>query len=517
VAADLVELLAWLRAGRVALDARVLLADGRLVTAAQLPGAAAAAPPPVDPADPWAAWDQPAPVVAPAVRSSAAPMPPIPPMAPAEPDELPLGALEPVSGPVDPAQVEDLPNDALQPVPVAQRTEGRFVIAGPPRPAPRRPASGGGASRPGAASPPAASPPAVSPPAVSPPAASPPAASPPAVLPPAASPPLASPTAPAPSAPPAELRRPPPAPPEARPTAPRADEGRVRRLPERSARAAEAPPVFDEAEDNVIAFPGPSARARTAGSAALALRGAPAPAAAPAPAPERAALRWGRVALIGALGALAAAGANWSVRSTAMTSFPPLPPELAVPAPPGAATAPPVPAPPAPAPPPSPATAPDPDARAAAPAGPVAPVDPRLGEYAAVEAELRALLPSGEVRVESEDGLEDMLLVGLSRMKLRGVKVKAKVVGQTEGGTPRPAAVELRVTVRTDAAELDRTLGAVALVVGRVAQQSELALPRFEVLIEGLPEGRLRRDINGQQARELYLGRTDLLRFLTGG
>jgi hypothetical protein len=292
----------------------------------------------------------------------------------------------------------------------------------------------------------------------------------------------------------------------------------VRRLPERPTRsaAAEPAPAPDEAEDNVIAFPGPAARARTSGSAALALRGLPEVSVAPAPAPQRVGLRWGRVALIGALGALAAAGANWSVRSTAMTSFPPLPPELAVAAPPApaAGSAPPVPSPPTATPAP---IAPDPDARAAAPAGPVQPVDPRLGEYAAVEAELRALLPSGEVRVDSEDGLEDMLLVGLSRMKLRGVKVKAKVVGQTEGATPRPAAVELRVTVRTDAAELDRTLGAVALVVGRVAQQSELALPRFEVLIEGLPEGRLRRDINGQQARELYLGRTDLLRFLTGG
>ncbi|MFM2244422.1 MAG: hypothetical protein RL071_496, partial [Pseudomonadota bacterium] len=131
VAADLSELITWVRSGRVGLDARVLLADGRLLTVAQLPGAAAAAPPPLDPADPWAAWDLPA-----------APTAPAPAAAPPEPDELPLGALEPVSGPVDlAALVEDLPIDALQPVPVAQRTEGRFVIAGPPRPAARRPAA----------------------------------------------------------------------------------------------------------------------------------------------------------------------------------------------------------------------------------------------------------------------------------------------------------------------------------------------------------------------------------------
>ena len=39
---------------------------------------------------------------------------------------------------------------------------------------------------------------------------------------------------------------------------------------------------------------------------------------------------------------------------------------------------------------------------------------------------------------------------------------------------------------------------------------------KFDLLIEGLPEGRVRRSFDGERARALYLGKLSVLDFLTG-
>jgi hypothetical protein len=133
-----------------------------------------------------------------------------------------------------------------------------------------------------------------------------------------------------------------------------------------------------------------------------------------------------------------------------------------------------------------------------------------------LEQELRALLPSGELSVRGGSDLEDKLLVDLSRMRLRGVKVKAKVVEPAAGAKGPPAAVELRVQISVDEAELDRSMAAVGLAVGRAAAVAELRVLKLELLIEGLPEGRVRRSFDGERARALYLGKLSVLDFLTG-
>lgn len=207
--------------------------------------------------------------------------------------------------------------------------------------------------------------------------------------------------------------------------------------------------------------------------------------------------RWGRLALLAALGALVLVGLRWWVVGQATERFPP--PRAA----------------PAPAPATSGPTAPSVDATEYV-ADPITlptagPNDP----YAELEATLRARLPQDIREVTDGVTLEDALTVELHAMRLNVTGVATPVTGWV--GRPserRPKVLELSVHLRSDPDRFDSDLGAVGLVVGKYVQRYGYELSRFEVVFEGLSAGEASIKVDPEAARNLYLGRKDLLQFL---
>ncbi|MCK6508148.1 hypothetical protein L6R53_33080 [Myxococcota bacterium] len=139
--------------------------------------------------------------------------------------------------------------------------------------------------------------------------------------------------------------------------------------------------------------------------------------------------------------------------------------------------------------------------------------------YDALERELRGQMMSGVQEVPDAEALESALLIELNRVRLQVVQIDVTVLapppvppGEAAGALE---VVELRLRLRTDGQELDRELGAAALVVGKYMTHHALGVPLLEVAFEGLADGKLmRRSLDAEQAQQLYLARLSLADFL---
>jgi hypothetical protein len=136
--------------------------------------------------------------------------------------------------------------------------------------------------------------------------------------------------------------------------------------------------------------------------------------------------------------------------------------------------------------------------------------------YEQMELALRNRMVPGCSTIAREDDLDTALRVELSRLGVHAHKVHAPVL--TWGGRKgdMPNAVEIKIWYQGQPGELDRELGAVGLVVGKYAQQYGLDVRSFEIYLEDEAGQARKRDLDANLAKQLYLRRISLLRFLTG-
>ncbi len=136
--------------------------------------------------------------------------------------------------------------------------------------------------------------------------------------------------------------------------------------------------------------------------------------------------------------------------------------------------------------------------------------------YRSIEQELRGQLMNGLQPTDTVEQLETALFIELNNVGLRVRKVDLNVLANAEG-TEIPEVVEVRLRLRDDDSGIDRQIGAASLVLGKYAQHLELGVPLLEVGFEGIAEGKvLKRRVDIEDARRLYLGRLRLGDFLDG-
>lgn len=305
-----------------------------------------------------------------------------------------------------------------------------------------------------------------------------------------------------------------------------------------------APPVArarprSPAPGKVIPFPGPRpGRPATDGAHALASEPVPFPERAPVPPPpmeldlgplrtpgDRAAAagharrgpaeggpNWWRIGAIAGFGLLLLGVARFYVAMETTAGFgPPIPPPAVPPGAEGIVAPPSTPL----------ASTRSPSDPVAVPATAAQPGAPAAVDqtYDLLERELRGQMMSGVQELGDADALESALLVELNRVRLQVVQVDVTVLAPPPAPDGEAAGalevVEIRLRLRTDGKELDRELGAAALVVGKYMTHHALGVPLLEVAFEGLADGKLmRRSLDAEQAQQLYLARLSLADFL---
>jgi hypothetical protein len=208
----------------------------------------------------------------------------------------------------------------------------------------------------------------------------------------------------------------------------------------------------------------------------------------PAEEPVASSSRWGWIAIFG----LAMVGAALLLRAYVLT-------EAAVPS--------------AQAPEPSPAPAPI-SAAPAQVAPPPAPAPPGApADSAALEDELRGLLPGGRQEVRKDGDLEVALMIELSRMRLPARRVEAPVLAWTGRKKDVPQSADIRVHF-DHMGDVDREVAAIGLVVGKYIRLYKLEVGRFEMVIYGLGDSPRGRALDPRRAEDLYLQRISVADFL---
>lgn len=137
----------------------------------------------------------------------------------------------------------------------------------------------------------------------------------------------------------------------------------------------------------------------------------------------------------------------------------------------------------------------------------------RQGGLAEVEASLRAGVGGSLRPIRQPGDLSDALLIDLANLKVDVETAEAEITEWSGRFLDEPRKGRVRVTLRT-AQELDRSLGAVALVVGRYAQEYRLELDPIEVRVR-TSDGDRRTILDPRRAAAFYtreLGLEELLR-----
>jgi hypothetical protein len=135
--------------------------------------------------------------------------------------------------------------------------------------------------------------------------------------------------------------------------------------------------------------------------------------------------------------------------------------------------------------------------------------------YEELEDAIRGQMMDDTLMIAGLGDLADNLLIELRRVKIDVVAIDARVV--TWGGRKKdvPLTADVRIRYRTKGEDLDRELGAIALVMGKYLQHYDLELTRFDVIFEGLGERAMQRSLDAKGARGLYLRREGLEAYLT--
>lgn len=131
-----------------------------------------------------------------------------------------------------------------------------------------------------------------------------------------------------------------------------------------------------------------------------------------------------------------------------------------------------------------------------------------------VERELRSTL-SGDPRAISGPGaLGDSLLIEIQRLRVDVERVDAPVQKWTGRDQSQPATANVAVVLGTST-ELDRSVGAIALVVGRYKRTYRLDIPSITIAWH-TDEGDRRLSVSATRAEEFYVGRLSLTELLSG-
>ena len=136
--------------------------------------------------------------------------------------------------------------------------------------------------------------------------------------------------------------------------------------------------------------------------------------------------------------------------------------------------------------------------------------------YEEMERELRNRMMSGTVTITRDDDLETALMIELSRLDIHARHVHAPILrwGGRRGDVPLD--VEIKIWYPGVEGELDQELASVGLVVGKYAQHYSLDVRAFEVFIEGDDGAQRKHNIDIDAARQFYLRRSTLVKFLAG-
>lgn len=129
-----------------------------------------------------------------------------------------------------------------------------------------------------------------------------------------------------------------------------------------------------------------------------------------------------------------------------------------------------------------------------------------------VERELRSLLDPDPRDIKGEGVLADALLIDLQRMRIDVATVDATVSQWTGRLNDQPARASLRVVIAS-ARDLDRTIGAIALVVGRYERAYHLTLEDVDIVLK-TEEGDRGRSLDPKRAEDFYMARIGLEKML---
>lgn len=131
---------------------------------------------------------------------------------------------------------------------------------------------------------------------------------------------------------------------------------------------------------------------------------------------------------------------------------------------------------------------------------------------ARTESELRNQLPPDTKRIREAGDLNDALLLELVQLGVQVGAVDAPVTkwAGRKQDDPRAAEIRIRFTARP---EIERDLGAIALVVGRYKRTYRLDIPVFDLTEETTGGHTL---VNAEQAEAFYMQRVSLTALLAG-
>ncbi len=141
-----------------------------------------------------------------------------------------------------------------------------------------------------------------------------------------------------------------------------------------------------------------------------------------------------------------------------------------------------------------------------------APVVVTDSELDKVDRELRSLLAADPRPIKGEGALADALLVDLQHMRIDVATVDATVSEWTGRSNDQPVTATLRVVIAS-ADDLDRTVAAIALVVGRYARGYHLTFDRVDIVLR-TNDGERLRSLDPRRAEEYYMDRVSLEKML---
>ena len=227
----------------------------------------------------------------------------------------------------------------------------------------------------------------------------------------------------------------------------------------------------------VIAFPQPEA-VRTDGATALKRQPSP------FESQSQPAVRWGRIAILGAVAAAATLLWVWYVNMHATADF----------APPTRATA-------------------VPSVASIPPPMNAEQIDVEVSPYETLEDELREQLMEGLLDIPGEGEFEDALLIELRRVRVDVRSIRVKVLSWAGRRQDLPDEVTFNFKVVAREGELDRDLGALGLVMGKYIQHYGLQAVELNIILSS--EDGLRKIVMDPEiARRYFTHRVSLERFL---
>jgi hypothetical protein len=233
----------------------------------------------------------------------------------------------------------------------------------------------------------------------------------------------------------------------------------------------------------VIAFPNPEIP-MTQGAHALDVLTRPVSASSSGSAPPKNGVRWGRITMIGAVGAMCMLVWVWYVNTNATTNF------VARTAVDVTKTLPPI-------------------LTAEQVAKEVA-----ISPYEALEDDLREQLKEGILDIPGDTEFEDALMIELRRVRLNVGFVRVQIGSWAGRKKDLPDNVAFQIKLNTKEGDLDRDLGALGLVMGKYIQHYGINATELNVLIES-GDGIRKVRMNPEVARRFFTHRESLEDFLT--